>query len=528
MKIPPSIFACSLLAIPLFAQESRPDLIRLVDGGLLHGHFAGLQQEILWESPQIKQPVQFDPKSINQIIFSEGHPEKPSPPSSTAHLINDDEILGKILSLNETHLIYESAIAGELKIARNQLARLQPNPHGGTLHYAGPFSSDNWILPISQPEENQEKGEEEAEAEAEGKKQTKLEPKASTPPWIFSSAAFYSKSSTPLIRILDLPEQGRLRFKMAWRNRLNFSLAFHCDLKRPIIPENDQEEKDASEKDEQAPPSLKFENLTELRKGNHIQTVPWLKPNNSNHALTFGTGYVLSFFSSYPSLHRCYFSETGQTKVTNLRSSRGRPNLGENGEAEFDLRFDKAQNSIVLFVNGDYVSQWNDMNGYIGQGQAIGFVANSQCELRLSDIRVSAWNGVRDSARSMEHAERDIVLLTNGTDRFSGKITAISKDRLSLKSLYATLDFPLSEIADIHFASNHLTQPDTVTWPPETSLLYTSPTGRLTLVPEHASADTIHASSPLLGNNLSIQLESATLLELNKAPHDLDEWFDEF
>jgi len=214
--------------------------------------------------------------------------------------------------------------------------------------------------------------------------------------------------------------------------------------------------------------------------------------------------------------------------VTNLRTSRSRYQFDNNDEAEFDIRFDREKNSIVLYADQEYVAQWNDIDGFIGKGNTIGFMANKPCELRLSDIRVTAWNGMKDSALSMEHDDRDIVLLTNGTDRFSGQITDISSDTLTLETSYASMELPLSDVSDIRFRQSGIADPEQIEWPSDTSLLYFYPSGRLSLTPIKSDTKTLTASSPLLGPNLSVDLGSATLLELRKNSNDLDEWFDEF
>jgi len=505
--------------------EEKSDLIRFLNGDLMHGQFMGIEEGIAWKAEQAPEPIHFSSKSVSQVIFNGGRASKPSALSPCAHLINGDELPGQLISMDAKTLTFDSSITGELQIPREHLARLQPNPHGGTLHYAGPFSSDGWLMPVAPKEEPEE-----------GELPSKNEKPKDEAPWIYSSAAFYNKGSTPLIHQVDLPDEGRLRFKLAWRNRLNFSIAFQCDLKRPVqkdekeaeeAVENAEEVKEAAEEPEEKEPII-FEEITDLVTGNELQQVTWLLPNDGNHAMTYGTGYVLSLYSSYPNLNRCFFTETGQPQVKNLRSSRSRSTLGESGEAEFDLRFNKAKKSVVLFIDGEYVAQWNDLEFSPNNGKAIGFAANSKCELRLSDLRITSWNGLKDSALSMKHENRDIVLLSNGTDRFSGEITGISNGLLHLKSAYADIELPLDEISDIHFASGLLSNATGIDWPAGSARIHFQPIGRLSFIPQSAKAGLLKGTSPLLGEDLSIQLDAATLLELHKTPYDLDEWFDEF
>ena len=52
----------------------------------------------------------------------------------------------------------------------------------------------------------------------------------------------------------------------------------------------------------------------------------------------------------------------------------------------------------------------------------------------------------------MNNEHRDIVLLTNGTDRYSGDVVGINNGKLHFKSAYSELDIPLQEISEISFA----------------------------------------------------------------------------
>ena len=76
------------------------------------------------------------------------------------------------------------------------------------------------------------------------------------------------------------------------------------------------------------------------------------------------------------------------------------------------------------------------------------YTSNSNSYI-VNDIVVSSWNGVTDPAASMEHSERDIVLLTNGTDRYSGDAIKLIENKLLLKGPYAELFIPTDQIQSL-------------------------------------------------------------------------------
>ena len=53
-----------------------------------------------------------------------------------------------------------------------------------------------------------------------------------------------------------------------------------------------------------------------------------------------------------------------------------------------------------------------------------------------------------DSARSMELEDKDAILLTNGTDRFAGKILGFGENRsIRFESRHGTIQVPIDDIA---------------------------------------------------------------------------------
>ncbi|MEZ7920103.1 MAG: hypothetical protein QMC24_07230 [Akkermansiaceae bacterium] len=518
------------------SDPSGTDLLRFTNGDIMHGNFAGLKDGILWNRPDIDEPIRFELKNLRQVVFDGGNNSPAQPKSPFVSLVNGDEIPGKIISLDEKALVIDSPLTGQISIPRDQLKTLNPNPFGGQLHYAGPFSSDQWVMIDTEKEEVTEPEEKKAE---EKKEEDEEKPKPN-PSWLYSGASLYSTNTRAVALDGKLPDVGRLRFKIAWRNSFSSTVAFHADFKRPLPrkevalePEIDADAGKAEDQpivpeEAKEPEPLKYQHLFDLKKGNAFQSLEWLPANTSSgHPQTYGSSYVFNFSSSYVNLWRCSFDEDGKPSTKSLRNQRLPVNLGQSGEAEFDLRFDRTKNAIYLYVNGLYASQWNDLDGYVAPGDGLAFAGNGNSRIRVSDILITSWSGTPDGARSLEHEDRDIVLLTNGTDRFSGQITSIADGKATLKGPYADLTLPLDELSEIHFQRSGLADLQKIKWPDDTGILLFNPIGRISLVPTSSDKNHLSGKSPVLGD-LKVKLDSAALLQFAETPDVLSDWVTDF
>lgn len=538
------------------SDSSGTDIVRFNNGDLIHGKFEGLNGGIEWSRPDLEGKVRFKLKNLRQVVFDGARQTNSKPLQAHVSLVNGDQIPGEIISLDAEHIVLKSPLAGDLKIPRQQIKSLTPNPYDGQLKYAGPFTSDGWVMldrkgiqaareeeaeeQIKAAEDAQEEGGEEAEQKEEAPKEPK-------PSWIYSGASLYSTNLHPIAYDADLPDVGRLRFKVAWRSRLYLSLAFHADFTRPLPREVVEEEKgeaaereaaqeedepkpeEALEEEEEELPPLNYESLFDQVEGKALQTQEWLPKSGTNQGATvYGSSYVLTLNGSYPGLARHTFDEDGNPKITALRSGRISTSFSNEGEAEFDLRFDRIKSVIYLYVNGQYACQWNDLEGYAGKGGAISFASmNATSRVKISDVLVTSWSGTQDSAKSMNHEERDIALLTNGTDRFSGETASISNGTALFKSEFSEMTIPLDQLSEINFKTKGLADPEEIEWSDQIGTILFQPIGRITLTPKSSSATQLKGHSPILGD-VTVDLSSAVLMNFSDDPDGLSEWLTDF
>lgn len=469
------------------ADQSQDDLLRFTDGDQLHGKFTGLNERgrVLWKRQDVEDAVEFETDKLRQIVLRGGRPAKGIDSVAHTRLIGGDRIPGTIISLDAETLVFDTVLAGRLALPRNRIEVLAPQPFGGRVHYAGPFNTDGWRILDPPPDDEQEEdpGEKPAEDAEE--------------PWQIARTAWYSGNSAtgrPLVRDEGMQDAALLRFQLAWRNQLALSIGFHADFAEP--PKNEDEDE---------------EDVVRARRG--TLALPY----------RFGSSYVLSLHSHYAMMYRCGFDEDGKPFTRRMQNSSNSFRLPQVGNSAIELRCDRRSGRILLFVDGEFAMQWDESDdGYAGAGKGFGFLVNSSgSQVRISDILVAEWNGMIDSARSMEAPDRDVVLLTNGTDRFSGQVSAVRDDHLELTSSYADMKIPLSRVAEIHFARETLAEmPEARA---DELVVHSYPVGRISGTPLRSGEDQIVLESPHVGE-IAVQLDYAALLDLQPGNSFVDEW----
>jgi hypothetical protein len=494
--------AVLLASAPLHAAE-RTDLLRFTNGDQLHGAFLGIETgpQAVWKRDDLTGPVRFKTSGVRHIVLRGGQPAKGLATLSNIGLANGDRIPGTVTAMDAESLTIDSEWAGTLRVPRNQVAMLAPNPLGGRIHYHGPFSDDGWRMahpafPKGLP----------AAKEGEKPKDDDEAPGR----WEFSGAAWYWKgdrTGTALIRPDGMTDRSVLRFDLAWKSRLNLAVAFHADLAPPPPPaEGDRGE---------------------------AARVP-ASGDNSAFPVMFGNSYVLQMFSSYFILYRSGVDDAGNGTMERVRLSNSNLRLGDTGRASVEIRSNRRSGLISLFINGEFVSQWSegaadarDAAGFAGKGDGFGFVVQGEdSPVRISDIVLSEWNGMPDSARSLEVEDQDVVLMANGTDRFAGRVTGMEGEgRLAFEGRHGRFTFPLEEVAEVRFASSALASaPDA---PSENIAVRLHPFGLVSGLPVSGDASAISINHPVLGP-VRLSTASAVMIEFNSSNQIIDDWDADF
>ncbi|MCW1886503.1 hypothetical protein OKA04_17325 [Luteolibacter flavescens] len=508
----------ALFAAPLAAEEAVPatDLLRFTNGNQIDGRFSGMDSGgvITWTRPDVATPMPFQRDKVRQVVLRNAHPLSAMSDPCHVTLVNGDRFPGKVVAADDKTVTIDTTSAGTMVLPRDAVAVISPNPFGGRLLYAGPFDEKGWNVvhldgPAAEPDP------------FAGNLRAPLTPKADEeeagkPSWVHTGASWYSKGGATDAITLDanLPDQALLRFKLGWRSRPSLSVAFHADLETPAP-------KDKKDGEEEEQPRLNFGGMQQL-------------------ARLFGTSYVINFQSGYPYLQRTWFNDEGQPQTERVRNGTTSVRLPDTGEAIFEIRCDRKHGTITVHVDGEFVVQWNvsedagriageakaeGQGSYQAPGGGIGFmVPGTSAAVRVSDIILAEWNGMTDSARSMESDHRDIALLSNGTDRFSGQVIAIRNGVMEIDASYGPLKVPMNEVAEIHFARDQRRKVEEAA--SSEIAVHLQPVGRVSGVPLASANGRIQLESTLAGK-IDLDLSPAVILEFQTGGGFLDDWDDE-
>ena len=494
--------------VMVLAAAESPDLLRFSNGDQLHGTFQGFKEgsQAIWRSDDAAAPVDFKTDRIRHVVLRGGRPLKSLTSLSHVALVNGDRVPGTITGLDDEAITLDTPYAGSVRIPREQVAMFAPSPLGGRIHYHGPFVEDEWkmanaSLPDGMPPDS---GAEDA------KEKDKDEPGR----WAFSGSAWYwpgKLSGTALLRESAMPDRSILRFDLAWKNRLAMAIGFHADFAKA-------KPQDPADK-EQAIPQARVRRLS--------------SGDSTVFPLLFGNSYVLQIFSTHLMLFRTTVDEKGEPVVERVQINGNSIRLGDTGKAQVEIRSNRLTGQISLFINDEFVVNWSeggtipeDQARYAGKGGGFGFVVqNEDAPVKISDVMVAEWNGMPDSARSLQTDEQDIVLLANGTDRFSGKVESLKDGKIRLQGKYGQFLFEIDDIAEIRFARGRLAKETDPA--PDSLTVRLSPIGQVSGRPLAGSASSIRILNPVCGE-MNFNLESAVMLDFKPSNNVIDDWDAEF
>lgn len=503
-----------LSAVACLLAAERSDLLRFTNGDQLHGTFCGIQNglQAIWQRDDVNLPVEFKTTSIRHIVINGGRPLKSLESLSNVTLVNGDRVPGIITAIDDEQITLETTFAGALRIPRSQTSIISPNPLGGRVYYHGPFSKDDWKMKHVQFPDGLPQADAKDPAKPENEK-TAAPAAEDEPPgqWVFSGSAWYWQNKsygTALIREKAMPDRAVLSFDLAWKNRLSFAIAFNADFCK------------AKPKEANKPNDKK---------------VRIMVPNDSSELpRLFGNSYVLQLTANYLMLYRSSVDDNGNGSVNRSQINTNSLRLGETGNAKVEIRSNRLTGGIFLFVNDEFVAQWsaNELAGFEGadttkMGSGFGFVTQgTDSQIRISDLVVSEWNGMPDSARSLQMDDQDVVLMANGTDRFAGKVGKLGEDgKVRFEGKHGTFLFPLNDVAEIRFARS---QQASASEPPANNVIVRlAPIGAISGTPISGDVSTLVIHNPIIGE-LNLSTAPAVMLEFNASKNFINSWDADF
>ncbi len=511
-----------VLSLISLSAADHEDLLRFTNGDQLHGSFLGIKNGPVaaWRRDDVGASVDFKTTQIRHIVLHGGRPLKPLGSLSHIGLVNGDRIPGNITGIDAENITLDTSYAGVLHIPRKQVPMMAPNPLGGRVYYYGPFTEDDWKmttpafpdgLPAVSPDaaakndkakEDNNKGDDEA-------KDDKIDDQPGR--WRFSGSAWNWRdkhSGTALIHETGMPDRAVLRFSLSWKNRLSVAVGFHADFARPkAVPDAE-------------------------KKG--IKAHAFASGDATDLPRIFGNSYVLQMYSNYLMLYRTSISADGKPALDRVQMNNNSLRLGESGDARVEIRSNRRNGSISLFVNDEFVAQWSENDnvghdgaGFAGKGPGFGFIVQGDdVPVRISDVVVTEWNGMPDSARSMQVEDQDVVLMANGTDRFAGRVAGLDDHgQVLFEGKHGQFHFPLEEIAEIRFAREHLAQAGDD--PPDNMIVRLSPVGVISGRPVSGDGSMLGILSPVIGS-VNLSTDAVMMLDFKPTNQIFDDWDADF
>jgi hypothetical protein len=494
-----------IAAAPLLhGEEPRPDMLSFANGDQLHGRLSGIAAgpSIRWKRDDVGEDVKFKSSELRRIVLRGGRPDKSIESFSHVGTSNGDRIPGVVREMDDKRLVLDTKFGGMIEIPREQVGLIAPNPLGGRVLYHGPYDPEEWLM-IDK-------------AHPEGVSALKVDEKSKMPVWKHSGSAWYWKNKetgTALAKKAGMPDRAILRFDIAWKSRLSCAIAFHSNFKQtePVAADEGGDDNQPQQRVIMAGRVINSASLPDI----------------------FGDSYVLQLYSNYVMLHRTSFDEDGKPRLDRVQTTNSSMRLGDSGTATVEIRCNRPSGEISLFINGEFVVQWSEVageengaGGYAGKGEGFGFLVQSEdSPVRISEVVVAEWNGMPDAARSLQVDDADIVLLSNGTDRFSGKVTGMSQGKLKLEGRYGDFEFPLNEIAEVRFAKSRIAEAPVA--PSDEIRTRLHPLGRISGRPLAGDAGSLRILNGAAGE-IDINLDYAVMLDFQETESFLDNWDADF
>lgn len=213
--------------------------------------------------------------------------------------------------------------------------------------------------------------------------------------WKYADGAFTTTRNSTIARDLKMPPLAHLEFNLAWRGNLQLIVNLYSD------------------------------GLEEY--------------GNNTYMLQLNGGYVYLQRSRRNGAGQ----NLGQVEVAGLQARNA---------AHVEIFANQQAGTISLLLNGLLVKQWREPQEWVGDGTAVLFSQQGTAYTRLSDIRLTQWDGkLPDPAAPPAKSADDSVALLNH-DKISGELKTIQNGKMTFATAFATMDIPFDRVSTIEFA----------------------------------------------------------------------------
>jgi hypothetical protein len=385
--------------------------IRFLNGDILRGRLLSIdaQQLIRWENTAIHGPMEIAASDVARIRL----PPAPAPTTSFApdcqlHLLNGDEVFGRLVSLDAERAVLDTWYAGVLSFTRPAIQWLRLS-HGVHYVYEGPTGLDGWTITESR--------------DAGGDKA-----------WGYLNGVFYARRAGGIARDLKLPDRAAIDLDVTWRNFLQFTVTMYTD-------------------------SLSVYQLSQgvivgglggglIIQGGQVQVQGQPAPAPAPQPPKGAGFYALQFNQGY--VYLMTVRKNGQIQNAPMEQL---PDLSQKSRVRVGIRADRKEKTLSLLLDGALVKTWVEPEDWAGQGTCIRFVQQGQAPVNLSNIKVAEWDGKLEKPLqpAVPGPTNDFVLLRN-QDALAGAVQNIRDGALAVATAFGPLTIPLERVTQINLA----------------------------------------------------------------------------
>lgn len=224
--------------------------------------------------------------------------------------------------------------------------------------------------------------------------------------WVYQNNSFYALKSASIARDLNLPDAMSLQFDLEWRSFFHIAIALYTEYLQPVNLANKETEP-------------KFGGFYSLQ----------INPFSAN------------------------LLPVKQTEPLRYLGQASLQTLSQRNSAHIDIRVSKEKKVIALLIDGVLIKQWTETDTFAGTGSALRFVHQGQGAVKISNLKVTEWDGQFEEAASITpNKSHDLARLKN-SDRVIGQVKAIGGGKMTVEAGGKTLEIPLDRVKQVEFAS---------------------------------------------------------------------------
>ena len=391
-----------MMTVPTLAKAGPSvEAVYMLNGDVISGSFVKFDPVagLVWEAANIKPALQINPAGIDRVTFKGQAPAKAS--QSRILLHSGNELTGQLELADVAKVVINSWYAGRLEFKRTAIKVIIPaSGSGGRVTFSGPTASSGWVFSTAKKAEG-------GIGILPGGLPKK---KAANGKFQFNANSLKSTGSGAIAgRKVEFPDKSITEFDLDWTGS-SPRVSGYFTLNVNFFSDN-------------------------------------LKSSKNS------TSYGLRLSQTGANLSR-HGMQDGEP-VSDRLGQNARVNLtGIGSRARFSFRADRKKRTFVLLINGQKVANWKDKEKFAGKGDGLVFSTRSPSPLKISNIRISEWDGSLPA--SYENVlgvnKQDFVRLSNN-DTITGSVVGIRENQLKIKTSFAEVNVPLTRISIVQFAS---------------------------------------------------------------------------